>query len=313
MLPSSLQGRLSIPAFCAPMFLVSGVELTKAACNQRIIGSFPALNARTTELLDGWLSELKAGLNADAAPYAVNLVVHRTNPRVEADLAILEKHRVPIVVTSLGAVSEVVRKVQSWGGVVFHDVTNAHHAKKAADAGVDGIIAVANGAGGHAGTLNPFALVSEIRTFWSKTLLLAGCMNHGAQVLAAQAMGADLAYLGTRFIGTRESAASEAYKQMLLESRAEDILYTPAVSGVPANFMRPSLEKAGYDMTQLGRPGDVNYGQKLKPVDDEAKAWKTVWSAGQGVGAIRDIPTVAELCERLRSEYAEAKARLGAA
>jgi len=217
---------------------------------------------------------------------------------------------VPIVVTSLGAVSEVVKRVQSWGGIVFHDVVNSRHAKKAAEAGVDGIIAVANGAGGHAGTLNPFALVSEIRTFWNKTLLLAGCMNHGAQVLAAEAMGADVAYLGTRFIGTRESAASDAYKQMLVDARAEDILYTPAVSGVPASFMRQSLEAAGYDMTKLGRAGDVNYGEKLKPVDDEAKAWKTVWSAGQGVGTIRDIPTVAELCERLRSEYAEAKARL---
>lgn len=310
MLPALLRDRLSIPVFCAPMFLVSGVELAKATCNQGVVGSFPALNARTTELLDGWLTELKAGLNEDAAPYAVNLIVHRTNPRVEADLAVLEKHRVPIVVTSLGAVSEVVRRVQGWGGIVFHDVTNAHHARKAADAGVDGIIAVANGAGGHAGTLNPFALIAELRTFWDKTLLLAGCINDGAEVLAAQAMGADLAYLGTRFIATRESDASDAYKQMLMDSHAEDIVYTPAVSGVPASFMRASLEKAGYDMTQLGRPGDVNYGQKLKPADDEAKAWKTVWSAGQGVGTLRDIPPAAELCERLRREYAEARTRI---
>lgn len=310
MLPAALEGRLSIPVISAPMFLVSGVELAKATCNQRVVGSFPALNARTTELLDQWLTELKAGLNADAAPYAVNMIVHRTNPRVEADLAILEKHRVPIVVTSLGAVSEVVKRVQSWGGVVFHDVTNSHHAKKAADAGVDGIIAVANGAGGHAGTVNPFALVSELRTFWNKTLILAGCINTGAQVLAAQAMGADLAYLGTRFIATRESAASDEYKEMICSCRAEDILYTPAVSGVPASFMKRSLEKAGYDMAALQKPGDVNYGQKLKPADDEAKAWKTVWSAGQGVGTIRDCPSVAELCERLRAEYADAKARL---
>ena len=310
MLPATLEGRLSIPAFCAPMFLVSGVELAKAACDQRIVGSFPALNARTTALLDEWLTELKSGLSPDAAPYAVNLIVHRTNPRIEADLAVLEQHRVPIVVTSLGAVSEVVRRVQSWGGIVFHDVTNAHHAKKAADAGVDGIIAVANGAGGHAGTLNPFALVSEIRTFWDKTLVLAGCINTGAQILAAQAMGADLAYFGTRFIATRESAATDDYKEMIVSSRAEDIVHTPAVSGVPASFMRRSLEQAGYDLNQLGKPGDVNYGQKLKPVNDEAKAWKTVWSAGQGVGTIRDVPTVAELCERLRHEYAEARARL---
>lgn len=310
MLPATLEGRLSIPAFCAPMFLVSGVELAKAACNERIVGSFPALNARTTALLEEWLTELEAGLRPDAAPYAVNLIVHRTNPRIEADLAVLERHRVPIVVTSLGAVSEVVRRVQSWGGIVFHDVTNAHHAKKAADAGVDGIIAVANGAGGHAGTLNPFALVSEIRTFWDKTLVLAGCLNTGAQMLAAQAMGADLAYFGTRFIATRESAATDEYKEMIVTSRAEEIVYTPAVSGVPASFMRRSLEKAGYDLSQLGKPGEVNYGQKLKPADDEAKAWKTVWSAGQGVGTIRDVPTVAELCARLRHEYAEAQARL---
>lgn len=310
MLPAVLNGRLAIPAFCAPMFLVSGVELAKAACNQRIIGSFPALNARTTELLDAWLTELNAGLQPDAAPYAVNLIVHRTNPRIEADLAVLAKHKVPIVVTSLGAVSDVVRAVQSWGGIVFHDVTNAYHAKKAADAGVDGIIAVANGAGGHAGTLNPFALAAEIRTFWDKTLVLAGCINTGAQVLAAQAMGADLAYLGTRFIATRESQATDEYKEMIVAARAEDIIYTPAVSGVPASFMKKSLEKAGYDMTQLGRPGDVNYGQKLKPADDEAKAWKTVWSAGQGVGTIRDVPSVAELCGRLTREYTEAKAAL---
>ena len=310
MLPSSLEGRLALPVFCAPMFLVSGVELAKAACNARIVGSFPALNARTTELLDAWLTDLRSGLSEDAAPYAVNIIVHRTNPRVEADLAVLEKHRVPIVVTSLGAVSDVVRRVQSWGGVVFHDVTNAHHAKKAAEAGVDGIIAVANGAGGHAGTLNPFALASEIRAFWEGTLILAGCINTGAQVLAARAMGAELAYLGTRFIATAESYAPDDYKQMILDARAEDIVYTPAVSGVPASFMRKSLERAGYDMAQLGRPGDVNYGQKLKPADDEAKAWKTVWSAGQGVGTIRDVPTVAELVERLRREYAEARTRL---
>lgn len=311
MLPDSLKGRLSLPAFCAPMFLVSGVELAKAACNQRIVGSFPALNARTTELLDTWLTELTSALKPDAAPYAVNLIVHRTNPRIEADLAVLAKHKVPIVVTSLGAVSEVVRAVQSWGGIVFHDVTNAYHAKKAADAGVDGIIAVANGAGGHAGTVNPFALIAEIRTFWNKTLLLAGCINTGAQILSAQAMGADLAYLGTRFIATREAAAPDEYKQMLTDSKAADIVYTPAVSGVPASFLRQSLEKAGYDLTLLTKPGSVDYGQKLKPADDEAKAWKTVWSAGQGVGTIRDVPSVGELCDRLRAEYAEAKRALG--
>jgi nitronate monooxygenase len=299
MLPPMLEGRLSLPVICAPMFLVSGMPLVRAACTEGIVGTFPALNARTTEQLDAWLAEM-GGL---ATPYGVNLIVHRTNPRVAADLEILQKHQVPLVITSLGAVSEVVDRVHAWGGLVFHDVTNAHHARKAADAGVDGIIAVANGAGGHAGTLNPFALVTEIRRFWEKTLVLAGCINTGAQVLAALTMGADLAYLGTRFIATQESSAPDEYKQMILDARAEDIVYTPAVSGVPASFMRASLEKAGYDLTQLGRPGDVNYGQKLEPASDESKAWKTVWSAGQGVGGIHDVPTVAELSARLHEEF----------
>lgn len=314
MLPPSLEGRLSLPIISAPMFLVSGVPLARAACAEGIVGTFPALNARTTELLDEWLTQMADGSGAAGAPYGVNLIVHRTNPRVNADLEVLEKHRVPLVITSLGAVSEVVERVHGWGGIVFHDVTNAHHAKKAAAAGVDGIIAVANGAGGHAGTLNPFALISEIRQFWDRTLVLAGCINTGAQVLSALAMGADLAYLGTRFIATKESSAPEEYKQMILDSRAEDIVYTPAVSGVPASFMRQSLEKAGYDMAQLGRPGAIDYGQKLKPADEEAKAWKTVWSAGQGVGGIRDVPSVAELTSRLAEELdaaVEATRKLG--
>jgi nitronate monooxygenase len=309
-LPAAFEGRLSLPVVCAPMFLVSGVELARAACNERVIGTFPALNARTTDDLDRWLGTMGETASTNAAPYGVNLIVHRTNPRVEADLAILEKHRVPLVITSLGAVHDVVARVHAWGGLVFHDVTNAHHAKKAADVGVDGIIAVANGAGGHAGTINPLALVAEIRTFFNKTLALAGCINTGDQVAAALAMGADLAYVGTRFIATRESNASDEYKQMVVSSRAADIVYTPAVSGVPASFLRASLEKAGYDMERLNRPGDVNYGEKLKPVDEEAKAWKTVWSAGQGVGTITDVPTVAELCARLRGEFDGARARL---
>jgi len=298
---------LTLPIIAAPMFLVSTVELARAACSEGVVGTFPALNARTTELLDQWLSEM-TGLGT---PYGVNLIVHRTNPRLEADLAVLEKHKVPLVITSLGAVKELVTRVHGWGGVVFHDVTNAKHARKAADAGVDGLIAVAAGAGGHAGTMNPFALVSELREFFTGTLVLAGCINTGAQVTAAQAMGADLAYMGTRFIATRESGAPDAYKQMILDARSEDIVYTPAVSGVPASFMRSSLEQAGYDMNALGRPGDVNYGEKLKPLNEEAKAWKTVWSAGQGAGTIHDVPSVAELCGRLKAEVQNARARLG--
>jgi nitronate monooxygenase len=229
---------------------------------------------------------------------------------VAADLEVLERHKVPVVITSLGAASEVVSRVHGWGGVVFHDVTNAHHAKKAADAGVDGIIAVPAGAGGHAGTIHPFALVAEIRSFFRGTLLLGGCINTGAEVLAALSLGADLAYMGTRFIATQESNAGDAYRQMVVDSRAGDIVHTPAVSGVPANFMRASLERAGYDMEKLLRPGEVDYGNKLKPADDEAKAWKTVWSAGHGVGGISDVPTVKSLVARLGTELAEARARV---
>lgn len=302
-LPALLENRLRLPLVTAPMFLVSAPSMVLASCNAGVVGSFPALNQRESAGFAAWLDEIAAGLAADAAPYAVNLIVHGSNPRLQADLAICVEKKVPIVITSLGAVKEVVDAVHSYGGLVFHDVTTRRHAEKAAEAGVDGLIAVAAGAGGHAGTWSPFALVAEIRQFFDKTLLLAGCLNHGHEILAAQLLGADLAYLGTRFIATQESQASAAYKQMLLDARAADIIYTPAVSGVPASFMRQSLEAAGYDLARLNDKADVNYGEKLKPVSDEAKAWKTVWSAGQGVGDIHDLPTVAELVERLDREY----------
>lgn len=302
-LPTLLENRLRLPLVTAPMFLVSAPSMVLASCNAGVVGSFPALNQRESAGFAAWLDEIAAGLTADAAPYAVNLIVHGSNPRLQADLAICVEKKVPIVITSLGAVKEVVDAVHSYGGLVFHDVTTRRHAEKAAEAGVDGLIAVAAGAGGHAGTWSPFALVAEIRQFFDKTLLLAGCLNHGHEILAAQLLGADLAYLGTRFIATQESQASAAYKQMLLDARAADIIHTPAVSGVPASFMRQSLEAAGYDLARLNDKADVNYGEKLKPVSDEAKAWKTVWSAGQGVGDIHDLPTVAELVERLDREY----------
>lgn len=302
-LPALLENRLRLPLVTAPMFLVSVPPMVLASCNAGVVGSFPALNQRESAGFAAWLDEIAAGLTADAAPYAVNLIVHGSNPRLQADLAICVEKKVPIVITSLGAVKEVVDAVHSYGGLVFHDVTTRRHAEKAAEAGVDGLIAVAAGAGGHAGTWSPFALVAEIRQFFDKTLLLAGCLNHGHEILAAQLLGADLAYLGTRFIATQESQASAAYKQMLLDARAADIIHTPAVSGVPASFMRQSLEAAGYDLARLNDKADVNYGEKLKPVSDEAKAWKTVWSAGQGVGDIHDLPTVAELVERLDREY----------
>lgn len=310
-LPALLEQCLRLPLVAAPMFLVSNPKLVLACCEQGIVGSFPALNQRESSGFKAWLEEIEAGLTAlpQAAPYAVNLIVHQSNPRLRADLELCVEHKVPIVITSLGAVKEVVDAVHSYGGLAFHDVTTRRHAEKAAEAGVDGLIAVAAGAGGHAGTWSPFALVAEIRQFFDKTLLLAGCLNHGHEILATQVLGADLAYLGTRFIATRESNAEMAYKQMIIDAKAADIVHTPAVSGVPASFMRQSLEAAGYDMAHLNDKGDINYGEKLKPLNDEAKAWKTVWSAGQGVGDIHDMPTVAELVARLDDEYRQALSR----
>lgn len=308
-LPALLEQRLRLPIVAAPMFLVSNPQLVLACCNGGIVGSFPALNQRESSAFKAWLEEIEAGLSVDAAPYAVNLIVHGSNPRLQADLAICVEQRVPIIITSLGAVKEVVDAVHSYGGLVFHDVTTRRHAEKATEAGVDGLIAVAAGAGGHAGTLSPFALIAEIRQFFDKTVLLAGCINQGHEVLAAQLLGADLAYLGTRLIATQKNAASEAYKQMIIEAKAADIIHTPAVSGVPASFMRQSLELAGYDLKQLQNKGEINYGEKLKPMDEEAKAWKTVWSAGQGVGTIDDLPSVSQLIARLDREYRAALSR----
>lgn len=308
-LPTLLQNRLRLPVVAAPMFLVSNPSLVIACCRSGIVGSFPALNQRETSGFAAWLDEITEALQGDsaAAPYAVNLIVHHSNPRLEADLAICVERKVPIVITSLGAVKDLVDAVHSYGGLVFHDVTTRRHAEKAAEAGVDGLIAVAAGAGGHAGTWSPFALVAEIRQFFDKTVLLSGCLNHGHQILAAQVLGADLAYMGTRFIATQESAASTEYKNMLLTARAADIVHTAAVSGVPASFMRQSLEDAGFDEERLQAKGTMNYGEKLKPVKDEAKAWKTVWSAGQGVGGVNDTPSVAELVARLDAEYRAAR------
>jgi len=317
-LPASLTDSLSLPLVAAPMFLISGPELALACCKQGIVGSFPALNQRTSEGFEEWLIQMNEELaayrsanpEAKTAPYAVNLIVHRTNPRWQADLELCVKHKVPIIITSLGAASQVVEAVHSYGGVVFHDVTNQKHARKAAEAGVDGIIAVAAGAGGHAGTINPFVLVHEIREVFDGTILLAGGLSHGEDLLAAQALGADLAYLGTRFINTFESQADEAYRNMIIEAVSGDIIHTPAVSGVPASFMRQSLEAAGFPMDKLNQAGEINYGEKLKPIDDEAKAWKTVWSAGQGVSQIHDVLSVSELVSRLTEEYRNARERL---
>lgn len=311
-LPAQLEQRLRLPVVAAPMFLISNPQLVLACCANGVVGSFPALNQRESSGFKAWLEEIEAGLALleNPASYAVNLIVHNSNPRLQADLAICIEHKVPIVITSLGAVKEVVDAVHSYGGLVFHDVTTRRHAEKAAEAGVDGLIAVAAGAGGHAGTWSPFALVAEIRQFFDKTVLLAGCLNHGHEILAAQVIGADLAYLGTRFIATQESHAPDEYKQMVLTSRAVDIVHTAAVSGVPASFMRQSLENAGFDLATFQAKSESSTGTRLKPLNDEAKAWKTVWSAGQGVGDINDVPTTQQLITRLDTEYREAIKRV---
>jgi len=308
-LPASFEGKLKIPAVAAPMFLVSTPELVIEACRAGVVGTFPALNQRTSEGFEEWLDQIQSALTADniETPFGVNLIVHRSNPRLQADLEICISRKVPLIITSLGAVADLVDAVHSYGGIVFHDVIMIRHAKKAAAAGVDGLIAVCAGAGGHAGNTNPLALVQEIRDFYDGTILLSGTISNGAQIAAAQAMGADLAYLGTRFINTKESAAASDFQDMICASHAADIVYTSAVSGVHANFLGQSLINNGLDLDELkGMEGKV----QLKGISDEAKAWKTIWSAGQGVGSITDVPTTAELCSRLRAEYLEAISNL---
>lgn len=307
-LPEAWKGRVRIPAIAAPMFLVSNPALVAACCKAGVIGTFPALNQRSTAGFTAWLDELAGTLAPTDAPYGVNLIVHKTNPRLQADLAEVVRHKVPLVITSLGAVAEVVDAVHSYGGVVFHDIVNARHAEKAARAGVDGLIPVAAGAGGHAGTVNPFALVAEIRSLFPGYLALSGCIGSGAGVAAALALGADFAYLGTRFIATQEAAAPEAYKQMLLGATSADIVYTPAVSGIPASFLRPSIVKAGLDPETMKHEGPIDLGLELSA----SKAWRDIWSAGQGVGGIRDVPPAGELCERLVREFRETCSRLAA-
>lgn len=304
-IPAALQQGLKLPVIAAPMFLVSGPELVIAACKAGVIGTFPALNQRTTEGYSEWLDEIKAALGPDDAQYGVNIIVHNTNPRVMADLEVTVRHKVPLVITSLGAVKDVVDAVHSYGGLVFHDVTTVRHAQKAAQAGVDGLILVCAGAGGHAGTWSPFALLNEVRQFFKGTILLSGCMSTGQDVATAMMLGADFAYLGTRFINTTESRAPDEYKDMIDEAHAADIVYTPAISGIPANFMSQSLIANGLDPKSLPDKTKVDLGKEL---DHEVKAWKSVWSAGQGVGSIDDVPTTAELVARLKREFDEAGA-----
>ena len=297
--PALLQG-LVLPLIAAPMFLVSTPPLVIAQCRAGIVGTFPALNARPAAQLDEWLT-LIARETASFAPYGVNLIVHGTNTRLVEDLAICVARKVPLVITSVGEPSAVVGAIHAYGGLVFHDVTTIRHARKATAVGVDGLILVCAGAGGHGGLLNPFAFVGEVRQFYDGPIILSGALSRGNHIRAAQIMGADFAYMGTRFIAAQEAAASDAYKQMVLDASAADLVYTPAFTGVHGNYLRASIERAGLDPDNIA-------GGKDKPdlkVENrtEAKAWKDIWGAGQGVGSIHDVPSVAELVTRLKAEY----------
>ncbi|MGO9994672.1 MAG: NAD(P)H-dependent flavin oxidoreductase [Steroidobacteraceae bacterium] len=316
-IPTLLHDRLRLPIIGAPMFIVSTPTLVMAQCKAGIVGSFPALNARPASQLDEWLSRITEELAAYAqanplakvAPFAVNQIVHASNDRLEHDVRCCVKHRVPIVITSLRPPAEVVSAVHSYGGLVFHDVINLRHAEKAAAQGVDGIIAVCAGAGGHAGRLSPFALVKQIREIYAGAIILSGAMSTGADVLAAQALGADLAYLGTRFIATVEANASDSYKQMLIDSRAEDIVYTSLFSGIPGNYLRGSVVKTGMDPDKLPDADKtaMNFGSSG---NTELKAWKDIWSAGQSVSGIHEVETVQALIDRMANEYEATRVRL---
>jgi nitronate monooxygenase len=308
--------RMAIPAIAAPMFLVSNPALTLACCAEGIMGSFPAHGTRSREEFQAWLDEMVAGTRRledqgkTLAPWAVNLVVHASNPRYAGDLELVEKYKVPVVLTSKGAPGEAIKRIHGWGAVALHDIANRRHAEKALEAGVDGVIAVAGGAGGHTGTINPFALMNEVRQLGDDfAVVLAGGLTTGRDVLAAQAMGADLAYIGTRFIATQEAMAAAAHKKMILDARATDVFLTASIDGAPANWLAPSLVAAGIDLDVLRTtlPG------KMVSAHENKKRWKDLYTAGHGVGNIDDIPTAAELCRRLIAQYKEARQSLGRA
>ncbi|OLO37858.1 2-nitropropane dioxygenase [Alkalihalophilus pseudofirmus] len=308
-IPANIADQLELPVISAPMFLVSSANMVVEGCKSGIITTFPLLNARTTESLEEWMTEITEGLekarneepNGKIAPWGVNIIIHHSNKRFEADLELLKKYQPPVVITSLGNPSLVVEVVHEYGGLVFSDVISTKHAKKAASCGVDGLILVCNGAGGHGGTINPVAFIAEVKQFWDGITILAGCLSSGRDVLAAQVLGADFAYMGTRFIATTEAMASEEYKEMLVESDVDDILYTDAISGVNANFLTPSLRKAGLDLDNLQKPDKIDVAHV--DTSNEAKAWKDVWSAGQGVGAIKKVQPIAEVVRELKEEY----------
>ena len=315
-LSEKLRSNMSLPIIAAPLFIVSNPDLVTAQCTSGIIGSFPALNARPAEILDEWIDRIEVSLGAfrkehpdeKVAPFAVNQIIHRSNDRLDHDLDVCMRRQVPMIITSLRAPHDVVKKVHEYGGVVFHDVISIRHAQKALEAGVDGLVLVCTGAGGHAGVLSPFALVREVRRFFSGPIALSGAITDGAGVLAAEAIGADFAYIGTRFIATQEANAADAYKAMIVESRADDIVYTPYFSGVNGNYLKPSVRAAGMDPETLPEADKtkMNFGSER----EKPKAWKQIWSAGQGVGNIDDAPSTRAMVQRLAREYEEARQRL---
>ncbi len=314
-LPKVLQGNLSIPVIGSPLFLVSGPELVIAQCKAGIVGSFPALNARPQNVLGEWLVRIKEELatakeenpELTIAPYAVNQICHASNDRLMADMETCVEHEVPIIITSLRPPEEVVAAAHSYGGLVYHDVISVRHARKAAEQGVDGLILVCAGAGGHAGTLSPFALVREVREFFDGTIILSGSISSGSAVASSQALGADLAYMGTRFIATEEANAEQGYKDMLIESVADDIVYSSLFTGVAGNYLKGSVKNAGLDPADLpdADKSSMNFGSGG---NTEAKAWKDIWGSGQGIGSIKDSPTVQALVDQLKKEYLEAAA-----
>ncbi|MEN3295820.1 MAG: nitronate monooxygenase [Burkholderiales bacterium] len=316
-LPVALQN-LSLPVIGSPMFIASGPELVKAQCKAGIVGAFPALNVRTAELLDSWLTEIQGELaaykqanpGANVGPIAVNQIVHQSNNRLEQDVAMCVKHQVPIIISSLRAPpQEMLDAIHSYGGIVLHDVISIRHANKALEAGVDGLILVAAGAGGHAGALSPFALVGEVRKIFKGPIALSGSIATGDAILAAQAMGADLAYIGSRWLATKESNVDDAYRQAILESAAADVIYTNLFTGVHGNYLKKSIVTAGLDPENLptADKSTMNFGSGGGA---KAKAWRDIWGAGQGVGLMDDVPGVAELVERMKAEYAAARKRL---
>ena len=312
-IPDSIKDNISIPVIGAPLFLISVPDLVIAQCKAGIIGSFPALNARPQHVLEEWIIRIKTELkeyqeqNPDkkVAPFAVNQICHGSNDRLQGDMEICVKHEVPIIITSLRPPAEVVEGAHSYGGLVFHDVINVRHAKKAADMGVDGLILVCAGAGGHAGALSPFALLREVKSWFDGTIILSGSIGDGYSVASALALGADFAYLGTRFIATHEANAEPEYKQMLIESSANDIVYSNLFTGVLGNYLKPSIENSGLDPNNLptADKSAMNFGSGG---NTDSKAWKDIWGSGQGIGLIEDAPTVKELVDRLKSEFSEA-------